>query len=91
MSESAPSKSNLGALLLARYGLVMGTAQLREALCYPSTDALRVAIARGKVGLRTFTIPGRRGHFALTQEVATHLDEHMKASFPDKQTEVPHE
>lgn len=71
---------SLEAMLLERYGLVMGPAQIREALSFPSAEALRVALLRGKVGVGTFAITGRRGRFALTVEVAEFLEEQQRNS-----------
>lgn len=72
--------TSLEAMLLERYGLVMGSAQIREALSFPSAEALRVALLRGKVGVATFAIAGRRGRFALTVKVAAFLEEQQKNS-----------
>jgi hypothetical protein len=61
------------ASLIADWGYVMGGAGLRQALGFASQPALRAAISGGRLPIRTFTIAGRRGHFALTHDVATWL------------------
>lgn len=71
---SAPSKDDLLTRLndeLSRqYGSVLGSADLVKVLGYPSAGAFRMAMVRGTVPVPLFTIPHRRGHFALTLEVA---------------------
>ena len=52
-------------------------------LCFPSLDALRVALARGRLGIRTFEIEGRPGRFAITSEVAQFVaDQYGATSVP---------
>jgi hypothetical protein len=55
------------------HGPLMSNASLAQALGLPSTSALRQARRRGLVGVRTFKIAGRRGIFALTEDVAQWL------------------
>lgn len=59
--------------LIADWCYVMGSAGLRQALGFASQPALRAAIAAGHLPVRTFTMVGRRGHFALTHDVAAWL------------------
>lgn len=60
--------------LLARYGSpLLGGTDLREALGYPSVEALRQAISRGTVPVPVFDIAHRRGKFALVKDVAAWL------------------
>ncbi len=57
--------------LLTRYGSpLIGGEELRTALGYPSTEALRQALARGTVPVPVFAVPHRRGKFALVKDVA---------------------
>jgi len=58
------------------WGYVMGSAGLRRAFGFASQAALRAAIAAGRMPVRTFTIEGRRGPFALTHDVAAWLTAH---------------
>ena len=63
----------LQAQLLAHWGPVVGGEALAQALGFPSTGALRQSIARGQLSISLFKIPGRRGRFALTKDVADWL------------------
>lgn len=63
-------------LTLSRlYGPLMHTSDLQQALRYRSADALRVARASGRLTIPMFSLPGRRGLFARTEDVARWLDE----------------
>lgn len=62
--------------LSKRYGEVIGGALLSKVLGYPTMAAMKVALGRKTLSIPTFFIPGRRGRFALTSEVATWLAEH---------------
>ncbi|MBD9477400.1 hypothetical protein [Pseudoxanthomonas sp. PXM02] len=59
--------------LLQRYGPVVGSDELRQALGYPSQDAFRQAMARGRLPVPVFTIAGRRGKYALSKDIAMWL------------------
>ncbi len=68
-----PSASSLAQNLFDKWGPVMGGIALAKALGFPTTSAMRQAIDRGQVGLDLFKIPGRRGRFALTENVSSWL------------------
>ncbi|WP_449301645.1 hypothetical protein [Pseudoxanthomonas mexicana] len=59
--------------LLERYGPLLTGEVLRVSLGYPSQAALRQSLSRNTTPVRTFRIPGRRGRFALTLDVAQWL------------------
>lgn len=59
--------------LLERYGPLLTGEVLRASLGYPSQAALRQSLSRNTTPVRTFRIPGRRGRFALTLDVAQWL------------------
>ena len=59
--------------LLARHGPVLGGDDLARALGYRSQAAFRQARRRGQVDIALFSLPNRRGVFALTWVVATWL------------------
>lgn len=59
--------------LLTRYGPILGQEDLRQALGYPSLEAFRQGLARRQLPVPVFTLPNRRGKFALTKEVAAWL------------------
>lgn len=66
----AASLPQLEAQLIRTYGVIVGGAQLTRALGYPTQQAFRQAVARGRVPVPLFTIPGRRGKFAQSQHIA---------------------
>lgn len=55
------------------YGPVLTGAALQKALGYRSGDAFRQAVCRNSVPVPLFSIPNRRGKFALAKEVASWL------------------
>jgi hypothetical protein len=56
-----------------RYGPLMGSAALADALGFSSVGAFRQACWRGKVNIPMFNVPGRSGRFALTRDVVRWL------------------
>lgn len=56
-----------------RHGPVLGGSDLAAALGHRSAASLRQARRRGQVAVPLFTLPNRRGQFALTREVAEWL------------------
>ena len=83
MNEPSPS---LNDSLLNQYGPLIGGAQLRQALGYPSTPAFSRAVRKGIVGVNVFKIPGRRGTFALTCDVAEWLKSFQESSASQKES-----
>lgn len=67
------TEAELLASLLATYGVVVGGSELTRALGFRTQSAFRKASERGALKLRLFRMPGRRGRFALTTELATWL------------------
>ena len=60
--------------LLERYDMpLLGGEDLRKALGYSSTDALRQAIQRGYMPIPVFSIKHRRGQYALVKDIADWL------------------
>ena len=59
--------------LLDRYGPTLGGRDLYAALGFKSYAAFYRSKQRGEVGIDVFTLPGRRGWFAFTTEVAAWL------------------
>lgn len=66
-------QSQLQDVMLKEYGPLMGGEDLRRALGYRTWSAFSRAIRSGIAGVDVFEIPGRRGKFALTSEVAAWL------------------
>lgn len=74
MSDLSPTLAEaLERDLLARYGPLIGNDQLCQALGYSSIDAFRQAQSRGLLPVPVFSIPKRRGKFALVKDVAQWL------------------
>lgn len=59
--------------LLGRHGPMLGNDDLRVALGYPSREAFRQALTREQVPVPVFSLPRRRGKFALVKDVAAWL------------------
>jgi len=68
-------RQELERMMLDHYGPVLGVHLLYRVLGYPTAAAFRQGVLRGKVAVPIFEIPGRRGRFALTQDVVTWLAE----------------
>jgi hypothetical protein len=66
------------------YGRVMASSQIAALLVFPSTAAFRQARRRGSISIRMFTMPGRRGSFAMTQDVAAWLAQQPQDDVPGK-------
>lgn len=59
--------------LLERHGPIIGGLDLAHAMGYRSLAAFRQARRRGQVEVQLFSLPNRRGVFALVAEVARWL------------------
>jgi hypothetical protein len=66
-------KATLRNELESRHGPLLGGSALVAALGLASAAALRQARRRGHVAVAVFTLPKRRGVFALTRDVADWL------------------
>lgn len=82
--KSAPASTLLDSLVRT-HGWLIGGAQLVHVLAFPSAAAFRQAKLRGKLPVRVFPISGRRGHFALTTDVADWLATISAKSSSDQQ------
>jgi hypothetical protein len=70
------SKDQAAALLrrlIAEHGELIGGAALSRCLGYRTQRAFQMGIKRGQVPVETFNLPGRRGRYARTFEVAAWL------------------
>lgn len=70
---SASEAKPLNEELLDRYGPTLGGKELYAALGFRSYGAFHRSKQLGELGINVFTLPGRRGWFALTTEVAAWL------------------
>lgn len=59
--------------LTGRYGPLISNDDLRVALGYVSMDAFRQALARKTMPIPVFSLPNRRGKYALVKDVAMWL------------------
>jgi hypothetical protein len=75
MCETHKRQSDLTAFLLQKYGPVLGQDALSKVLNYASTDAFERSVQRGYLKLKLTRMPGRRGLFALADDVAAYLVE----------------
>lgn len=79
---------SLESQLVSRYGLLLPSTAAAEALGFRTARAYRQAIARGTLSLKTFSVPNRRGTFALAADVARWIaDQYAKA--PDQNNRPP--
>jgi len=69
----------LNAKLLQTYGPLMSSAEVAALLKFGSTNAMRMAIRRRQVSLRPIALPGRRGRYFSTEEVAQILETWLSA------------
>ncbi len=69
-----PAASNsLSDQLIRLYGPTLGGRDLYAALGYKTYAAFHRSKQRDEVGVNLFTLPGRRGWFALTTDIAEWL------------------
>lgn len=59
--------------LMVQYGPTLGGAELYAALGFKTYASFHRSRLRAELGVHVFKIPGRRGWFALTEEVAKWL------------------
>lgn len=67
------------AMLLHEYGALLNTTQIAHVLGYRSASALEKARQRGRLPVQTVKIPGRRGWYASSSQIADWLAN----TFPD--------
>jgi hypothetical protein len=73
VQPSSSLQQELRETLLRMHGPLLGGKALVAALGHKNPASLRQARRRGQVAITLFTVPNRRGCFALTQEVADWL------------------
>lgn len=70
VGTSESIEADLNEDLLQRYGPLVGGSALYELLGYPSAEAFRQACHRERLPIPVFRIPHRRGHYALSRDIA---------------------
>jgi len=78
--QSRPLVEQLYEDLLTSHGLILGGRDLAQAMGYRSLAAFRQARRRGQVEVSLFTLPNRRGVFALGLDVARWLADAYQAN-----------
>lgn len=74
--------------MLKQYGPLIGGVDLRRALGYRSASAFNRAVRLNALGVNVFSVPGRRGRFALTTEVGGWLENVSKSSKTQQQFQL---
>jgi len=80
LDSDAPLVNALYEHFRNQHGPILGGADLSKALGYRSLAAFRQARRRGQVEVRLFSLPNRRGVFALGIEVAQWLAKASQSS-----------
>lgn len=83
-TNEATQKEQLKHDLICEFGCLVGGDTLRRLLGYRSLPALRAAIKRGTLGLKTFPVNGRKGSFALTVDIVDWLITMKKGGMPGR-------
>ena len=71
--ETVSTEAEIREALVSRHGELLSGATLQRCLGYRSARAYRRAIAQNALPVVTFALPGRRGYFARTRDVAAWL------------------
>ena len=81
--------------LIDRYGTMLSSRALARELAYPSEQAYRQALMRGTMPIKTFTLPKRRGRYALTIDlarwIAVQYSERNNGEHPDASSDEQHD
>ncbi|AVO30393.1 TPA: hypothetical protein ACOEBE_000513 [Stenotrophomonas maltophilia] len=73
-NPEAAVSTELSRELLERHGELMGGSDLQRNLGFPNGRTFGRAVQRELLPVRTFPLPGRRGLFAKTRDVAEWLN-----------------
>lgn len=71
---------NIAAALFDQYGPPIGGNDLAKVLGYKTAGAFNKSIRQSRVGLQIFDIPGRKGKFAYTNDVAKWINQLVNKS-----------
>ena len=69
---------------ISRYGPVVGGGALRSLLGFRTAAAFQKAKLQGQIGVAIFTLPGRQGVFAVTEEACRWVLTQRRATFMDE-------
>lgn len=76
-------------MLIEKYGPLIGGEELRRALGYRTWSSFARAVRSDSLGVKVFDLPGRRGKFALTGDVASWLDRMSSSTTDPTQGDKP--
>lgn len=79
-SSTAWCGSDLHAQMLDRYGPLISGRDLRRVLGFQTAAGLRQAALRGVLPIPVFTLPNRKGRFAMTSEVSAWIQAQRDAA-----------
>lgn len=68
-----PDVEAVGQFLMEKYGVLLGRKALAEVLHFPTVEAFDRHVQRGRLGLKTVQLEGRRGVYAMAIDVARYL------------------
>jgi len=71
---------DLAANLISKYGPTLGGSELYASLGFKTYASFHRSRLRGELGVNVFKLSGRRGWFALTNDVANWLNEQANKS-----------
>lgn len=77
-------QSTLVEQMFVRFGPMVSGQDLYQALGFKTYAAFHRSKKRNEIEVNVFTLPGRRGWFALTADVAVWLNHQSKSSSQDK-------
>lgn len=83
MSITPDFTKKLEEILLKEYGPILSGDLLSSCLGYPTIGSFRKSVSRNTVPITIFTIPNRKGKFALTIDVAKWLAQQKKQAIKD--------
>jgi prophage antirepressor-like protein len=75
LDSAGPEPKAMLQALLDQHGPLMGGADLVRALGFSNNAAFREAHRKGRLGVHIFSIPERRGRFALTHDIAAWIEQ----------------
>lgn len=79
-AETTALATELERTIEEKYGVLLNDEQLCALLAYRSMDAFRQSVNRKTLPVPVFSIPNRKGKFALTRDVARWLAEQRNAA-----------
>lgn len=66
---------DLSKVFFTEYGPLIGGNDLAKILGFRTLGAFNKSIREDRIGIKTFAIPGRKGKFAFSEDVANWLNE----------------